>query len=79
MAKLLHVHDLCDRMHGHGEDAHEGVACLRAYVTGDSAEPDLASCLHSLGSDEARRIMDAHRDELATIDAARSHMLDSIL
>ncbi len=66
-------------MHTHTHDEPRGLDCLRAYVSGESAEPDLASCMRTLPRAEARRMLKDNSEELDQMNAARRAILDSLL
>ena len=57
----------------------KSLRALRAYVAGDSSEPNVFSDLKGVPREDVHRVLRQHRRELEEIDPARIVILESIL
>lgn len=60
------------------EHDHRSLKALRAYVTGDAAEPDVFSALRGIPRADVQRLLRENRQDLETIDPARAVILESL-
>ena len=57
----------------------QGVAALKAYVTGETSEPVVLSAFRDVPLEDRAVLVSRHRGELEAIDGARLLILESML